>query len=331
MLAFDRPWLLVLALAGPGLHIARFLFRSKIGTLALPFPDAEEGLPAAPLIRRIARATRQVALILALAACAAAAAGPAVVDRKTIFFNRGGEIVFILDLSPSMAAADLEPTRLEAAKAILKKFVAARRNESLGLVAFGSEAALICPPTMDYDSLVSRVESLVPGLYGEGSALGSGIATGLVHASRSAAAEKHLVLLTDGESNAGPVDPLTAAMAAARAGIDLTIIGLGSSGEAALVYTDPLTGKRRSGTYLSGFDSHALERLASAGGGRFFEAENEGGLIAAFEELSRQSLFLARSRKVSSERSLSLPILAIALLALVLSRVLGLLGGGGRP
>ena len=336
MLAFDRPWALLFLLLLPCILLAR-RFVAAPG-IAFPHADgraapgsARAQDPAPPRSWRAARALRFLCAAVGLAACAIAAAGPALVDRRVVYLSRGNEVVFALDLSPSMAASDFAPTRLEAAKAIIGDFLATRRNETVGLVAFGDEAALVCPPTLDYETFGSRIRSLEPGIYGEGTAIGAGIATAVVHAARSGAPEKHVVLLTDGENNAGSMDPETAALLASRNGIILSVIGVGGPGEAPVAYTDPATGQRRTGYYRSDFDAEYLRGLARNGGGQYYAAENRATLAAAFTALSERSASLSRTRSAAVEEPLGPLFLGLALAALALARLVGLAGAGSSP
>ncbi|HTX74429.1 MAG TPA: VWA domain-containing protein [Rectinemataceae bacterium] len=332
MLAFDRPWALVLLLLVPGLIVLRGWLRRHGASLPLGLdPESSSRALGIPILPRMARLLRELFLWSALAGCVVAVSGPALVTRRVLYLGRGNEVIFILDVSPSMAASDIAPSRIDAAKAIIGDFLSSRRNETVGLVAFGEDAALICPPTLDYGSLSGRLASIQPGEFGEGTAIGAGIATAVAHEARSTAPEKHAVLLTDGENNAGAIDPFTAAQAAQRYGIVLSVIGLGTRGEVPLSYVDPSSGERRSGTLKSGFDQGSLEKLALAGGGQYYAAENKESLAAAFDALSERSASLTRSRTLSSEEPLVRQVMFLALLCLAGARLLGLAGGGGRP
>jgi Ca-activated chloride channel family protein len=336
LLAFDRPWALVFLGLVPALIILKRLLRTRRGAAAFPLFDGVSGsgsaaLPEAPFLFKLARAARGGALWLGLAAAVIAAAGPALLSKRILYLGRGNEAIIVLDVSPSMAASDFAPTRLDAAKAIIGDFLATRRNETVGLVAFGGDAALVCPPTTDYASIEARLGSLEPGIYGEGTAIGAGIATAVAHAARSSAPEKQLILLTDGENNAGSMDPATAARAAARFGMVLSVIGVGSAGEIPVTYVDPATGQKRSGIYRSDFNGASLEALSRTGGGSYYGAENKAALASAFAALAERSSSLTRSRNLSSEESFTTRILGFALALLVLARLLGLAGGGNRP
>lgn len=347
MLAFERPFLLAfLALIPVFMWLSLFL-----GKRGLPFPlvasrekaaepsPSGRGRPALAAataavceVPFFPRACRKLAILLfycGLALTVIAAAGPARVSRRILYLSRGNEIIFVLDVSPSMAAADFQPDRLESAKAIIDGFLSSRRNESIGLVAFGAEAALVCPPTLDYPALRRSLLELKPGIFGDGTALGSGLATALAHSASSQAPEKYIVLLTDGENNAGAMAPATVVAMAARRGVSVSVVGVGSKGEVPLSYVDPATGLRRTGSYRSDFDSASLEALARAGSGNYYAAESVNALRKAFDSISERSSSLARTRSVSEEESLLGPVLGLGLAALVLARLLELLSGGG--
>jgi Ca-activated chloride channel family protein len=327
LLVFDRPWALAFLALVPALMLLAAFLKSRGPSVS----GSPGGFPRAPALRVAARLLRSLALYLCLAFAVLAAAGPALVSKRVLYLGRGNEAMIVLDVSPSMAASDFSPTRLAAAKAIIGEFLATRRNESVGLVAFGGEAALVCPPTTDYAAIAARLATLEPGIYGEGTAIGAGIATAVAHAARSTAPEKQLILLTDGENNAGAMDPATAARAAARFGMTLSVIGVGSPGEIPVTYVDPATGQKRAGIYRSDFNGASLEALSKTGGGNYFGAENKDALASAFAALAERSSSLTRSRSLSSEEGLTAQAMFLALALALIARLLGLAGGGGRP
>lgn len=322
MLAFERPWALALVLVAPAVWWIGRLIGG--GSLVFPIGDFD----AIPASRRLSRLASRIFLWSGFLACVVAAMGPARVDRRVLYLSRGNEIIFALDVSPSMAAGDFQPDRLAAARSIIGSFLKERRNESIGLVAFGAEAALVCPPTMDYEALERRLGQLRPGEFGDGTAIGSGIATALAHSGAAGAPERYIVVLTDGENNAGAIAPATAVSLAARRNVQVSVIGVGSRGDVPLAYVDPKTGQKRTGSYHSEFDPSSLESLAREGGGRYFAAESGTALEEAFAAISDRSTSLARTRSVSEEEPLVRPFLALGLVALALARLLGLHAGG---
>ena len=180
MLAFEHPFLLAFLLLIPAFIALRRFLRGR----GVRFPIAVYRGPVfsgTSAFSRFLDFCRRGLLWFGFALAVVAAAGPARVERHLLYLSRGNEVIFALDISPSMAASDFVPTRLEAAKSIIALFLSERRNETVGLVAFGGEAALVCPPTLDYEALRRRLADLQPGALGEGTAIGSGLGTAVAH------------------------------------------------------------------------------------------------------------------------------------------------------
>lgn len=215
-----------------------------------------------------------------------ALAGPAQVERERIFANRGIDIMIVLDESPSMATRDFQPgNRFETARDVIRRFIAQRENDPIGLVSFGQEAALRVPPTLDYQAVLSSLEELrIMGL-GDGTAIGMGLAVASLHLSESSAEEKVVILLTDGRNNAGEVLPTTAAEVAAEMGIRIYTIGIGSEEEAPFELVVPDTGEVLRGTYRGGFDEALLTAVADTSGGTYYSAASAGTLQAVFDAI----------------------------------------------
>ncbi len=192
--------------------------------------------------------------------------------QERVYSSRGTDVVFVLDVSPSMAAKDLgNVTRLETAKNAIKKLVEANPGATFGLVAMGEESAVTVPPTIDRNFFIERLSSLETGQLGNGTALGTGVATAVFHLSSSVAPKKCIVLLTDGENNSGLIHPETAAELSKQNDIVLYVMGLGTKGSVPLEYVDPVTGKNYTGYLNSSYDEELLKKLSITGGGRFFE------------------------------------------------------------
>ncbi len=244
-----------------------------------------------------------------------AAADPVIHRDEKVYTSKGAEILFVLDISPSMAAKDTaNMTRLDAARTGIKTLLAENKGASFGLVAMASEAASVVPPTSDSDAFLKRLDSLVIGSLGEGSAIGTGLSSAVYHLSSSSAPKKCIILITDGENNAGAVHPQTAASLAYEKGISLFVWGIGSSGSAPIEYVDPKSGKVRSGYYDSEFDSRPLEELALKSGGKYFDVATTEALSAAISEVSRsqasnQSFFIRPAGTSLYERFLLVAVI----------------------
>ncbi|MDR2731274.1 MAG: VWA domain-containing protein [Treponema sp.] len=241
------------------------------------------------------------------------ASGPVIKTPETVWLNRGADIIFIVDTSPSMAALDMDgKSRFDTAKALLTEFCEKRPTDSIGLVAAGSDAVLLVPPTPDRTVLKTRMEQLRLGEFGDGTALGMGLAVAAYHLEKSKAKRKVTVLITDGENNAGAVHPETAASMLREMGVSLWVIGAGSAGEVPIDYTDPYTKIRRTGLFDSRFDTEALRRLSAAGGGTYIFAPSAGAFASAFSRLDDSEIIIRRSRVIYRRKSIYLPFLLTA-------------------
>ena len=154
------------------------------------------------------------------------------------------------------------------------------------LVTFGSEAVLRCPPTTDTDWLVERLDDLRLRDLGDETAIGMGLALATLHLADSTAPEKIILLLTDGDDNAGEIRPDTAARLAAERGIRIYSIGIGSEGENPIELVDPVSGELTRGTIVTRFDEESLRELAELSGGGYWRAASPGALETVFQAIN---------------------------------------------
>jgi Ca-activated chloride channel homolog len=215
-----------------------------------------------------------------------ALAGPGQTVRERLYLNRGLDIMIVLDESPSMSAQDFQPdNRFETAKTVIRDFLSQRENDAVGLVSFSREAALRVPPTFDREVFLERLASLQIMSLGDGTAIGMGIAVAALHLEKSTASHGIIVLLTDGENNAGEIQPESAAEIAANLGIKIYVIGIGTQGEVPIEYTDPETGILKKGMFSSRFNEQLLAEMAQSAGGRYFSAKSPGALASVFRTI----------------------------------------------
>jgi Ca-activated chloride channel family protein len=124
----------------------------------------------------------------------------------------GIDIVIALDVSGSMEDTDLEPNRLDAAKMVIQDFVKRRPSDRIGLVVFAREAYTHVPLTLDHGTYLRMLSELRLGIIdGQGTAIGNGIGVALNRLRHSEARSKVIIVLTDGENNAGNIAPEQAA------------------------------------------------------------------------------------------------------------------------
>jgi Ca-activated chloride channel family protein len=295
-IGFERPlWIALGVLAVPLLLFLSRFFKSLL-TLNLSFTPPG-GIPFKPpfnplFLIKILKTVELMGIFFLFVA----AAGPRVVSVERVWLNRGAEILFVLDISPSMAGIDMgNLNRFEAARNLVFDFAKNRPSDAIGLVALGNDAALLLPPTVDRESLFSRLESLRIGELGDGTALGLGLAIAGLHLGKSAAPRRAVVLITDGENNAGAVHPETAAEVLGELGVSLWVIGVGSGGEIPINYVDPFTRMRRTGTFDSRFDPESLEAIARKGGGVYLAAPHGDAFSSAFSRIDREEMSIVRT------------------------------------
>lgn len=308
MISFEYPAALALLLVPPGLALIRRLgrrYRARSIRLPLDIWGGASSLDA-PGPWRLAYVSSSILFTLAWCALSFAAAAPTHRSTTDDTHNAGVHVIFAIDASPSMAARDLEPTRLEAAKEFVSAFLTSpegARGASIGLVAFGAEAALACPPTTDYLSVLQRLKAIEPGILGDGTALGQGLASALRQIRVSGTGKAIAVLLSDGEDNVGLVHPDDAARALGSHGASVFVIRIGSRGDVPIDYVNPKTGQRMSGAYRSSFDDLSMSGIAEAGGGVYRTVNDVASLESLVLELNtmtRDVVGSARDGKVGS-------------------------------
>jgi len=206
-------------------------------------------------------------------------------EETTVERNAEGiDIMLAVDISTSMKAEDLKPNRFEAARNVADDFIKQRKSDRIGLVVFAGQSFTVCPLTLDH-SLVNRLLADVQmGIVDDGTAIGMGIATAVNRLKESEAKSKVLIILTDGENNAGEIDPVTAADLAATFGIKIYTIGAGSEGTAPYPVQDPVFGKRYQNVKVN-IDEEMLQKIANMTDGRYFRANDTEKLESIYETI----------------------------------------------
>jgi Ca-activated chloride channel family protein len=194
----------------------------------------------------------------------------------------GIDIVIALDLSGSMAETDLVPNRLEAAKAVIKNFVQRRPSDRIGLVVFGREAFAHIPLTLDHGTFLRMLDELRVGIIdGRATAIGNGIGVALNRLRRSDAKSKVIIVLTDGENNAGNISPEQAARYAQTLGVRIyTILAGDNDAESAAAAAAPPGMRQRQPV-----NPKLLEQIASMTGGTPYLATDTRALAQRFQRI----------------------------------------------
>jgi Ca-activated chloride channel family protein len=320
VIAFARPAALALAVLPIALAVWR---RRRSPTLDVPAVEESR----ATLLARLAGIPGLLSA-LGLAAAAVALAGPRRPVRRALPGPPGVAIAIALDVSGSMAAEDFHPrNRLDVARTVVADFVRGRPDDPIALLAFAGNARTVCPATEDHDALLALLAPLDGSKFADGTAIGNAIATGVSRLKALPARSRVLVLVTDGASNAGQIDPDTAAGIASAYGVRVHTVAVGKGGRVPITVTvrDPETGrteKRRIEADLQ-VDEPLLARIAQKTGGRFFRATDAAAMreiFGAIDALEKSPT--PRRWQIGWEDLSRYPTLAAAA-ALVLSIALG--------
>jgi Ca-activated chloride channel family protein len=190
-------------------------------------------------------------------------------------------------------APDREPgvraTRLDAAKATIRDFVSRRKTDRIGVVVFGKSAYVLSPPTLDYqllDTLVSRLR--LDLIDSSRTAIGDALGVAMARLRRSQAASKAVILLTDGDNNAGEVAPEYAAHLATVVGARVYTIQIGSGDKAEVHDGFDLFGQPRYSTRYFPVNAELLESIAKTTGGESYVATDATALQASLHAVLDQ-------------------------------------------
>lgn len=227
--------------------------------------------------------------MLALCAIIIAMARPRNVDESTrIKTTSGIDIVMAIDVSASMLARDLKPSRLEALKQVAARFINARPNDRIGLVEYAGESFTKTPLTSDKSIVLSSLKSIKYNTIIEGgTAIGMGLATSVNRLKESRAKSKVIILLTDGVNNSGFIDPKIASELAVEFGIKVYTIGLGTNGMALSPIGILPNGTFQYGNVQVEIDEALLKEIATTTGGQYFRATSTTKLSEIYDEINK--------------------------------------------
>ena len=232
-----------------------------------------------------------IARWLGVALLIVALARPQLSHASTEVQASGVDLVLAVDVSGSMQALDLAEgdlarSRLEVVKSVVAKFIQSRPNDRIALVAFAGQPYLVSPLTLDHDWLLQNLDRLQPGMIQDGTAIGSALAASVNRLRDQPSKSKLVVLLTDGQNNAGQIQPQLAAEAARALGVKVYTIGVGGRGQAPMPITDERGHTRMVMTKVD-VDEGTLKRIADTTGASFYRATDAGSLAHIYGAIDR--------------------------------------------
>ncbi len=295
---FRHPWALLLLVVVPAV-LWRGTFgedartpRLRVGTI-VAFGKGPKGW------RTWLRDLPGVLRAVAVGFIAIALAQPISLMRPDSTDELGIDIVMVLDLSGSMRAvmdnpsariqrkpAAVRPTRLDAAKVVIQDFISRRKTDRIGVVVFGKAAYVLSPPTLDYhllDTLVGKMSLDLIG--GSATALGDAIGVAVARLRRSDARSKAVVVLTDGDSNAGSIAPEYAAHLATVVGCRVYTIQMGNGDEVDVQDGVDLFGHPRYVRTRFPVNPELLRKISKLTGGEAYVATDAKGLEKSMHDV----------------------------------------------
>jgi len=221
--------------------------------------------------------------LLAVSCLIIALARPQTRNDEQLVNGEGIDIMLCLDISGSMLAQDFSPNRMEAAKSVAGDFIDNRPTDRIGLVIFSGESFTMCPLTSDRAVLKTQLNNVQSGLLEDGTAIGSGLATGVDRLRSSPSKSKVIILLTDGENNGGLIDPNSAKEIAKSVGVRVYTIGMGTEGYA------PVPVQTANGVVMQrekvNIDEKLLTQIAQETGGKYYRAKDNESLRSIYDEI----------------------------------------------
>lgn len=315
MIQFEWPWIffaaplpLLLRLLLPAADAAREA-ALRVPSLS-PFSIEFGAQPGKILQRRWLLLPALLAWLLLVSA----AARPIWVGDPVELSVSGRDLMLAVDISGSMQTEDIvkhgeQVSRLAAVKEIAGEFIERRVGDRIGLVLFGSQAYVQTPLTFDRKTVQILLQESAIGLAGEQTAIGDAIGLAVKRMLQNPQGNKVLVLLTDGASNAGEVQPLKAAELAAKEGLTIYTIGIGADE----MLLNTLLGTQRVNPSAD-LDEETLSAIADATGGRYFRARNSEELNRIYSELDKLQPVVQDKQTFRPQRALFYWPLGVALL-----------------
>jgi len=244
-----------------------------------------------------------------------ALARPQTTIRTNLIKQQGIDIAMLLDVSGSMQSVDFEPNRLEVARETIDDFIAGRTGDRVSLIIFAGTAHTRIPLTLDHNIVRESLKGVTTeSVYQDGTAIGMAVSVGLNRLEKSDAASRIMILVTDGDNNAGTIDPVTASNLARELGIRIYTIGIGSD---TLILPVDVFGQTQYQQYQGGFNEDLLKQIAETTGGQYFRAMDSKAMAKIFDTIDEleKTEFDDDNFKEYNELAFLLVALALMLLA----------------
>jgi len=285
---------------------------------------------SAPLLpkivnERVITARKRRTAVLAVAVCLLiiAMARPQYGVKPVLVKRAGIDVMILLDVSKSMAATDVKPSRIERARAeVDEKLIQALEGNRIGLIAFAGASFIECPLTLDASAVRMILASVDAGsIPAPGTNIGAAIEAAVKAFEKSRAKTKAAIVITDGENLEGDVD--AAVEKAVDAGLVIFTVGIGSEAGAPVPELDDsgaVVGYKtdeKGATVITRLDAGSLRRIAETGGGEFYVSRGRSldlsDLVGRLKKMEKTDI---TSREFTEYEDRYQPLVLAALLLL---------------
>lgn len=309
MIHFANPWFLLLIPPVVGLVI----WKRKVSSLGFSsvalLKTVAKGLRFKHRIGKYLVATAMVCFVIALAR-------PQIELPRQASPEDALDIAMVLDVSGSMASVDFEPSRLEVAKETMVDFAEKRGGDRLAFIVFAGTAYTKIPLTFDHQMIVQSIHEVdLSSVKEEGTAIGMAMSVGVNRLKKSDASSKVMILVTDGDNNAGTINPNTASNLSKELGIKVYTIGVGTD-ETIIPYSYFGTTKYQS--IEGGLNETLLKQIAEVTGGSYYRAQDGQALQAIFDEINQLETTEFQRENKKSYDELAFPLMETGVIILLI-------------
>ncbi|QUH32097.1 VWA domain-containing protein [Vallitalea guaymasensis] len=256
-------------------------------------------------------------ICLSLIILVVALSRPQLTSQPDTIQEKGIDIAMVLDVSGSMESVDFKPNRLEVAKKTIEDFVEERPSDRLALVIFAGTAYTRIPLTLDHNIVKQSLEEITTeSVNDNGTAIGMAISVGLNRLKKSDSQSKVMILVTDGENNAGAIKPNTASDLAEELGIKIYTIGVGTD---ETIYPEvDIFGQTRYKRYEGGLDEELLKGIAEKTGGKYYRARDPQAMSKIFSDINELEKTKFDRDDFVQYKELAFDLIKVALILLLL-------------
>ena len=274
MFRFESPIYLYLLLLVPALVVIRYLCNRNTMRKLKRFGDPELLKDMMQDVSKYRPTVKFWLLLAALSALILAMARPQMGSRISSEKRQGVEVIICMDISNSMLAEDVVPSRLEKSKLLVENMVDKFVNDKVGLIVFAGDAFVQLPITADYVSAKMFLQNISPSLIAsQGTDIATAINMAMVSFTQDEKAGKAIIVITDGEDHEGYA--LEAAKAAKDKGVKVFMLGVGSANGAPIKMRDGSYLKDNTGeTVITRLNEEMCKQIAEAGSGTYIHVDN---------------------------------------------------------